>query len=81
MSVAALAKMDLQLSWGTNRSKVMQIRKGGKKTNKHPRQVIENYLGPGSEISGTPIVTGEATTYCAAINVIMLHIHAVAAHW
>ena len=49
--------------------------------NKHLRQVIENYLKPGTEIPATPIITGEATTYCAMITVIAPQVHTVAAHW
>ena len=73
-NVTALAEMDLPSSRGTKRSKATQIRKGGKNTNKHPRQVIENNLEPGSETTPAPIaiVTGEATTS---------QVQAVAAHW
>ena len=35
----------------------MQIQKGGKNTNKHPRQMIENYLEPGSDESAMSTVT------------------------
>ena len=61
-NVTALAEMDLPSSRGTKRSKSTQIRKGGKNTNKHPRQVIENYLKLGSEIPVMSTITGEATT-------------------
>ena len=76
-NVTALAEMDLPSSRGTKRSKSTQIRKGGKNTNKHPRQVIDNYLEPASEI---PIFTGAATTSSAVINAITPQVPAVAAH-
>ena len=80
-NVTALAEMDLPSSQGTKRSKSMQIRKGGKNTNKHPRQVIESYLEPNSEIPTAPIVTEEATTSSAVINAITPQVPAVASHW
>lgn len=80
-NVTALAEMDLPSSRGTKRSKSTQIRKGGKNTNKHPRQVIENYLEPNSEIPAAPIMTGEATTSSAVINVITPQLPAVATYW
>ena len=80
-NVTALAEMDLPSSRGTKRTKATQIRKGGKNTNKHPRQVIENYLEPGSETPAAPIATGDATTSCAVINAITPQVQAVATHW
>ena len=67
-NVMALAEMDLPSSYGTKRSKATQIRKGGKNTNKHPRQVIENYLEPGSDKSAASTVTSGATVSGAVIN-------------
>ena len=80
-NVTALAEMDLPPSRGTKRSKATQIRKGGKNTNKHPRQVIENYLESGSETTAAPISTGEATTSCAVIDAITPQLQALASHW
>ena len=80
-NVMALAEMDLLPSRGTKRSKATQIRKGGKNTNKHPRQVIENYLESGSETPPAPIATGEATTSCAVIDAITPQVQTVAARW
>ena len=80
-NVTALAEMDLPPSRGTKRSKATQIRKGGKNTNKHPRQVIENYLESGSETPPAPIATGEATTSCAVIDAITPQVQTVAARW
>ena len=79
-NVTALAEMDLPSSRGTKRSKATQIRKGAKNTNKHPRQVIENYLEPGSETPAVPMATGGATTSCAVINAITPQVQSVAAH-
>ena len=80
-NVTALAEMDLPSSRGTKRSKATQIRKGGKNTNKHPRQVIENYLEPGSDKSAASTVTSGATTSGAVINATTHQVHAVAADW
>ena len=45
----------------------MQIRKGGKNTNKRPRTVVENYIDHG-EMASVSIITSDATTSCAVTN-------------
>ena len=80
-NVTALAEMNLPSSRGTKRTKATQIRKGGKNRNKYPRQVIENYLEPGSDKSAASTVTSGATTSNAMINATTHQVHAVATDW